>query len=92
MTRDTASDLETEIHAVLDEALEKLRWCRQHLEDSRASHELRDVETRLGYLALALNWQMDGESRQAEAALRMAKGGVRKEPEMPFFDDFWFGH
>jgi hypothetical protein len=90
--KDTGVDLEGEIGAAIDEALEKLRWCRLHLEDNRASHTLRDIETRLGYLSLALNWQMDGEVQQAETALRMARGGVRKPPEPIWSDDFWFAH
>ena len=72
-------DLEAEVTTVLDEALETLRWCRGHLGERGVSDTLRGLETRLGYLAQALAWHMDGEAEKGDVALGVAQGRSRRE-------------
>lgn len=88
-------DMAAEATKVLDAALEKLRWCRDHMHERGVSEELRQLETRLGYLAQALGWEMDGEIRNSHAALRLAKG-LTREPTYaelyPYEYDWWNSH
>jgi hypothetical protein len=74
-----ANQREDEIGEVLDEALETLRWCRQHAEERGAALALRELTTRLGYLAQALSWDMDGDADNATTALGIAQGRTRKQ-------------
>ena len=69
--------LEADVNKVLDDALEQLRWCQQHAGDRKAGETLRELEAKLGYLAQALSWEMDGESKKARRALGMALGRRR---------------
>jgi hypothetical protein len=85
MMDSTSTSMETEVTKVIDSALERLRWCREHAQERGASEALREVEARLGYLAQALSWEMDGESARAAIALRMSQGRSRRVPPM-FFD------
>jgi hypothetical protein len=89
-TRDT----ETEINKVLDDALEKLRWARAHVQEQRAPIEMRDLATRLGYLAQALTWEMDGQPAKADMALNLAQGVSRRQQEAmrQAWEDMWWSH
>ena len=83
---------EAEIAKVLDDALETLRNARSRVEDRGTSEALRDLETRLGYLAQALSWEMDGESEKAATALRIAQGISRREQdamERILYEQWW---
>ncbi len=53
----------------LDDTIEALRWCKNHLHERRASEALRLAGSNLSYLSLALDWQMEGEVDKAESAL-----------------------
>ena len=79
LRREEGRLLEPEITKGIDEALETLRWCRHHLQEHKASETLRLLQVRLGYLALALSWETDGEVAKAEAALALARGRTRRE-------------
>ena len=87
-------DVETEITKVLDDALEKLRWARQHIQEQKAAVELRDLETRLGYLAQALTWEMDGQASKSDMALSLAQGVSRRQQEAmrQAWEDMWWSH
>lgn len=61
--------LTEDISKGLEDAAESLRWCKRHLHERRASDALRLVQLNLAYLALALDWQMEGEVEKAESAL-----------------------
>jgi hypothetical protein len=54
---------------VLDESIEAVRWCRNHLTDPDVSKRLRDMQVVLASLALALDYGLDNESEKAEYAL-----------------------
>jgi hypothetical protein len=91
--------METEVGRVLDDALEKLRWCHEHLQDRSTSETLRQLEVKLGYLAQALTWDMDGENSRAQVALNRALGRPRREPPLHFdphdphgFEMDWWMH
>ncbi len=79
------SKLESDVQRLLDDALETLRRCRAGIQGRGASESLRELETKLGYVAQALSWQMDGEALRANAALRLAQGLARRE-RVEFFD------
>ncbi len=53
----------------LDDAIEALRWCRDHVAERRAAEALRLAESNLSYIALAIDWEMEGEVDKAESAL-----------------------
>ena len=61
--------LENEIAKGLDDAVDALRWTRRHLHDRNATEALRLVQLNLNALALALDWQMEGETEKAAAAV-----------------------
>jgi hypothetical protein len=87
-------DVEAEVNKVLDDALEKLRWARAHVQEQRAPIEMRDLATRIGYLAQALNWEMDGQVAKADAALSLAQGISRRQQEAmrQAWEDMWWSH
>ena len=91
---DAARDLEAEVTKVLDEALETLRWCRQHLGERGVGESLRELETRLGYLAQALTWHADGDVAKGAAALGVAQGRSRREQliEQRLWEEGWWSH
>lgn len=76
---EASRNLEAEVTKVLDEALETLRWCRAHLGERGVGESLRQLELRLGYLAQALAWHMDGEAEKGDVALGVAQGRSRRE-------------
>jgi hypothetical protein len=65
----------------IDEAIEAVRWCRQHLQDRGASLKLREVQLSLAAVALALQLEMDGDSARALDAMMHAEWSP--EPEDP---------
>ena len=88
-------DLFASTAAVLDEALEMLAWCRAHVEERGVSEAMRELENKLGYLAQALAWDMDGEAANATGAIRLAQGKTRKPTYAelhPFEYDWWNAH
>ena len=87
-------DLEAEVNKVLDDAIEKLRWTRQHLQDRTVGMELRDLEAKLGYLAQSLTWQADGDVIKADVALNLAEGRSRREQDAmrQAWEDMWWSH
>ena len=55
---------------LLDVALELMRWCRQHPQDSGIALRLRELQQALSGLALALDYEMDGQTEKATVALQ----------------------
>jgi hypothetical protein len=64
-----ARQIESDITKGLDDAVEALRWARRHLHDRKAGDTLRLVQLNLNAIALALDWQMEGEADKALAAV-----------------------
>ena len=63
----------TEVGKSIEGAIEGLRWCRQHLQDRSVTLKLRELEQTLGALALALDYEMEGQSAKVEVALEHAQ-------------------
>jgi len=79
----------------IDEAIDGLRACRQHLNEIKTSQLLRAIHLKLGHVALALDLEMDGETAKADAALRLAEGrlggsqgGIEPAPDPHGFPDW----
>jgi len=64
-----AKQIETDITKGLDDTVDAVRWARRHLHDRRATETLRLAQLNLNALALALDWQMEGEPEKAMAAI-----------------------
>jgi hypothetical protein len=65
----SAKEIASDITKGIEDAAETLRWCKQHLHERRAADALRLVQLNLACIAIALDWQMEGELAKAEAAL-----------------------
>jgi cob(I)alamin adenosyltransferase len=74
----------TQVASSIDEAIESLRWCRQHLQDRTVSHRLRQIQISMSALALALDYEMDGQSPKAQLALEHADWRPRPAPRSVF--------
>lgn len=64
-----AQELASEIVRGIEDATESLRWCKKHIQERKASETLRLAQLNLAYLALALDWQMEGEMEKAFSAI-----------------------
>lgn len=80
----------TDVGKSIDEAIEGLRWCRQHLQERGVTHRLRQLQITLSSLALALDYEMDGQSAKAGLALEHADWRVR--PKQQFTNWHWDVH
>ena len=58
---------------VIDEAIESVEWCRRHLEERSVSEKLRTLQVSLASLALAIEYEMEGERDQANQAIEHAR-------------------
>jgi hypothetical protein len=67
--RRDAHDLASEIARGIDDATESLRWCMKHVQERKAAETLRLAQLNIAYLALALDWQMEGEMDKAFSAI-----------------------
>ncbi len=61
--------LTAEITRGIDDATQAVLWCKRHLQERKASETLRLAQLNIAYLALALDWQMEGELDKASSAL-----------------------
>ena len=61
--------LTAEIVRGLDDATQAILWCKRHLQERKTSETLRLAQLNMAYLALALDWQMEGELEKATSAL-----------------------
>jgi hypothetical protein len=88
-------DVSEKAEEVLDAVIEKLAWCREHILERGVSEELRQLENRIGYLAQALDWEMEGDAARVVAAMRLARG-LTREPTYaelhPYEYDWWNSH
>ena len=85
----TATDA-SEMGRHMDEAIENLRWCRLHVQDRGVTQRLRQLQITLSALALALDYEMDGQTNKAQLALDHADWRVRPKPaSKPSYDVHW---
>ncbi|HEX5369522.1 MAG TPA: hypothetical protein VFY10_09820 [Dehalococcoidia bacterium] len=64
-----AQELANDIGKGIDDAAEALRWCKRHMQERKASETLRLTQLNVAYIALALDWQMEGELEKAFSAI-----------------------
>lgn len=88
------TNLEAELNKVFDDALETLRWVRLHYHEPRAPETLRDLEAKIGYLAQAMDWQLDGESDHADQAMGLAQGRSFRDQDAlrQMWEEMWWSH
>jgi len=80
----------SEIARLMDTGIEDLRWCRQHLGERGVPERLRKLELSLAALALALDYEMDGQRQKAVQA--MEKADWQYKPQSYFFDPHGWDH
>src|SRR3954454_19537237 len=66
---DPVQDLEDNLTKAIDDVAETLRWCKTHLHDRGANDAMRIVQLNLSYLALAIDYQMEGDMKKASDAI-----------------------
>jgi len=66
---DSPDELTAEITRGIDDATQAILWCKRHLQERKTSETLRLAQLNIAYLALALDWQMEGELDKATSAL-----------------------
>lgn len=64
-----AEQLSSEIGKGIDDAAAAVRWCKQHMQERRTAETLRLAHLNLAYVAMALEWQMEGEMDKAFSAI-----------------------
>jgi hypothetical protein len=64
-----AEQLAAEIARGLEDATESLRWCQRHVNERRTTETMRLAQLNIAYIALALDWQMEGEIDKAFNAI-----------------------
>src|SRR5437868_13715460 len=83
----TESPLLPKIGKSLEGAVELLRWCRQHPQDSGIALKLRELQQAVSGLALALDYEMDGQTDRASIAIQGSdwlaqdRGSARSSPQ-----------
>jgi exonuclease VII large subunit len=66
---ETPEQITAEITRGIDDATQAILWCRRHLQERKTSETLRLAQLNIAYLALALDWQMEGEFEKASSAI-----------------------
>jgi hypothetical protein len=64
--------LQPRVGKSIEGAIDVLRWCRQHPQDNGVAIKLRELEQAISGLALALDYEMDGQTGRAAIALQAA--------------------
>ena len=77
-------------HPKLHPKSHSVRWCRQHLGERGVPEKLRKLELSLAALALALDYEMDGQRAKAVQALE--KADWQYKPQSYFFDPHGWDH
>jgi exonuclease VII large subunit len=66
---DSPHQLTNDITRGIDDAAQAILWCKRHMQERKTSETLRLAQLNIAYLALALDWQMEGELDKAAHAL-----------------------
>ncbi len=66
---ESVDQLSSDITRGIDDATQAILWCKRHLQERKTSETLRLAQLNIAYLALALDWQMEGELDKAATAL-----------------------
>jgi hypothetical protein len=89
-----ARALEEDYGKVIDDAIESLRWARQHYHEPLTSQSLHALGARLGYLAEAMNSHDEGDEPRAQQALGLAQGRSLREQDSirRMWEEMWWSH
>jgi hypothetical protein len=90
----SAKSIGEDVDKVFDDAIETLRWARQHYHEPKASETLRELEAKLGYLAQAMVWQEEGQIENAYQALGLAQDRSLREQDAirRMWEEMWWSH
>ncbi len=66
---DSLDQVTSEITRGIDDATQAILWCKRHLQERKTTETLRLAQLNIAYLALALDWQMEGQVDKAASAL-----------------------
>lgn len=69
-------DTTTQVAQLIDAVIGSVRWCRQHLEERSVTSKLRELQITVASLALAIEYEMDGETEKAANALAHAEWNI----------------
>ena len=61
--------VDTEVGRGMEDALDTLKWCKRHRNERKTADTLRLLQANLGYLALAMDWEMEGDVEKVRWAL-----------------------
>ncbi|MBM3939653.1 MAG: hypothetical protein FJ318_01920 [SAR202 cluster bacterium] len=78
--------VESQVEKGVEDAIDALKWAKKHRNERKAIDTLRIVQANLNYLALAMDWEMEGEAFKAEQAVRKLWWQPSKES-----DEFYMG-
>ena len=62
-------EINAQIARGLDDAVDALKWSKKHRGQRKAIDTMRLVQANLGYLAMALDWEMEADTDKASFAL-----------------------
>src|SRR5262245_42287835 len=90
----STKSLQEDFNKVFDDAIETLRWARLHYREPKAPETLRDLESKLGYLAQAMVWQEENQLENAYQALGLAQGRSLREQDAirRMWEEMWWSH
>ena len=80
MTKDAGLLGPAELRKTYDSLLNQLQALAQRLGDRRTATAVQELGLRLGYFALALQQQMDGDTGKAESSLARADARAARMP------------
>jgi len=84
------SALSTVAGRLLEEAAAALVWCKEHAGDREAVVRLQRLKVTIAAIALAIDYQMEGEQGKAVEALERADWTRPSNPGNPFgFSPHW---
>ena len=78
-----AETLATEIGRGIEDATAALRWCQAHAQERKATETLRLAQLNIAYIAMALDWQMEGEMDKAFSAIDRIWWSPQREEDQP---------
>jgi hypothetical protein len=68
-TDNALKQMENEVAKAIDDTVESLKWCKRHRHERKALDTMRLVQLNLGYLAMAMDWEMEGDLTKARDAM-----------------------
>ena len=88
----SAKEITADIAKAIEDAADTLRWCKKHPHERKASDALRLVQLNLACVAMALDWQMEGELVKAQGAIDRVWWQAHKDEEAASAETPPLGH